>query len=355
MIANKYSIRVLSILPVFIVFYSGNEERQPATEDDGWVGSITYSYLMYDKGEREEMGVKNEWIFYRKAQMIISVKGVNKKETNTDDENKDKNMGYAYVTDKLSKWQQGTSPYIKEVKHIQVITEQEKGVGEGEVKVWVEMDQKRKTYWLKTDGPMYQVKRTSRIWSNIIEMGGGHQPEDVSERISEGIGISVPDQNIGKDPTHLSGSYVVLDAGNIKVIVTWSLRKKCPSWNNPLTQSNINTLEPRVKTAAARFIQRVNDELCIRLKVASAYRTEKEQDSLYALGRTMPGEIVTYAKGGESYHNFRKAIDVFYATETGIDLDRVLSPEIIEIARQEGFEWGGYWRKPDVPHFEMKN
>lgn len=40
--------------------------------------------------------------------MIISVKGVNKKERNTDDENKNRNMGYAYMTDKLSKWQQGT-------------------------------------------------------------------------------------------------------------------------------------------------------------------------------------------------------------------------------------------------------
>ena len=325
------------------------------TDEDGWVGSITYDYLMYDKGEREEMEVKNEWNFYRKARIIISVKGVNKKEKNTDKWNKEKNIGYAYMTDKLNKWQQETRPYIKDVKHIQVITEEEKGIGESEVNVWVEMDPAIKKYWLKTEGPMYHVDRKARIWSNIIEMGGGHQPEDISSRINDGIGIDVPDQNIGNNPNHLSGSYVVLDAGNIKVIVTWSLRKKCPPWNNKLTQTNINNLDPKVKAAATRFIQRVNDELCIRLKVAHGKRTNEEQDELYAQGRTKPGEIVTYSKGGESNHNSGKAIDVYYATDTGIDAERVLAPEIVEIARQEGFEWGGNWKKfKDYPHFEMK-
>jgi peptidoglycan L-alanyl-D-glutamate endopeptidase CwlK len=33
------------------------------------------------------------------------------------------------------------------------------------------------------------------------------------------------------------------------------------------------------------------------------HRTNEEQDRLYAIGRTTPGRIVTYKKGGDSHHN----------------------------------------------------
>lgn len=362
---KKNSIRLLSALPFLMGIFFTPKEKQVAEDEEGWVGSISYNYKMFTDGEREVMEVKTEWYFYRKAQIIISVKGVNKKERKTDAENKEKNIGQAYMTDKLYKWQQQTSPYIKEMKAIQIITEKEKGEGEGEVNVWVEIDKERKTYWLKTDGPMYHVKRKARVWSNIIEMAGGQQPEDTSSRINEGIAIDVPDQPIGTNPKVLSGSHIVMDAGNIKVVVTWNLRKKCPPWNNPMTQTSINSLKPKVKAAAARFIQRVNDELCIRLKVTAGFRTIAEQDYEYSKGRTIPGvnvtpnnplgETVTQLRGGRSNHNSGNAIDVYYATETGIDKHGILAPEIIEIARQEGFEWGGNWIDfKDYPHFEMK-
>jgi peptidoglycan L-alanyl-D-glutamate endopeptidase CwlK len=59
-------------------------------------------------------------------------------------------------------------------------------------------------------------------------------------------------------------------------------------------------------------------ELCrhreIPLLVTQSLRTWKQQDELYAKGRTSPPlgkrHIVTNAKGGQSYHNFGLAFDV---------------------------------------------
>lgn len=39
------------------------------------------------------------------------------------------------------------------------------------------------------------------------------------------------------------------------------------------------------------------------------FRTYPEQMTLWAQGRTVPGKIVTHAKGGQSAHNFGLAID----------------------------------------------
>ena len=45
------------------------------------------------------------------------------------------------------------------------------------------------------------------------------------------------------------------------------------------------------------------------LRFAYTYRSFDEQNHLYAQGRTKPGKIVTYAKGGQSYHNFGLAFE----------------------------------------------
>src|SRR5215207_9435814 len=51
-------------------------------------------------------------------------------------------------------------------------------------------------------------------------------------------------------------------------------------------------------------------------KVTSAYRSNAEQDALYAQGRTKPGSKVTNARGGQSKHNpgpdgLCRAIDIY--------------------------------------------
>ena len=45
-------------------------------------------------------------------------------------------------------------------------------------------------------------------------------------------------------------------------------------------------------------------------EVTQGLRTYAEQDALYAQGRTVPGEIVTNAAAGYSWHNFGNAVDL---------------------------------------------
>lgn len=78
------------------------------------------------------------------------------------------------------------------------------------------------------------------------------------------------------------------------------------------TLDRIELLHPKVRGEAREIYK----EICDRLKgkafcrFAYTLRTFAEQDALYAQGRTKPGSIVTYAKGGQSYHNFGLAVDI---------------------------------------------
>ena len=118
------------------------------------------------------------------------------------------------------------------------------------------------------------------------------------------------------------------------------------------SEKRINTLHPKVRSKAREFINRAEDA-GIKLRVTSGYRTYKEQNDLYAKGRTAPGGIVTRAKGGESSHNFGTAIDVV-RIENGVAIWNSGWEEIGKIGKSVGFEWGGEWVSfVDKPHFQM--
>ena len=94
-------------------------------------------------------------------------------------------------------------------------------------------------------------------------------------------------------------------------------------------------------------------ELGHPMKIASSYRTWAEQDALYAKGRTKPGSIVTNARGGESWHNYKVAVDCCFTTCEAFGDSQ---PWHIygQIAREYGFEWGGDWSTfKDRPHIQM--
>ena len=48
----------------------------------------------------------------------------------------------------------------------------------------------------------------------------------------------------------------------------------------------------------------------VRLRITHTYRSIQEQNELYAIGRTIKGNKVTNAKGGQSYHNYGLAFDI---------------------------------------------
>lgn len=102
----------------------------------------------------------------------------------------------------------------------------------------------------------------------------------------------------------------------------------------------------------------------IEVVITHDFRSIDEQDALYNQGRSLSGNIVTNAKGGESYHNYGLAIDFALRTPEGDvvwDMERDDNGngkpdwlEVVELAKELGFTWGGDWANfPDYPHLQM--
>ncbi len=90
--------------------------------------------------------------------------------------------------------------------------------------------------------------------------------------------------------------------------------------------------------------------------ITNTLRTIAEQNALYAKGRTEPGNRVTNAKGGYSFHNYGLAID-FCPMVNGICAwTRIdLFDKAGRLAKKFGFEWGGDWENfKDRPHIQMR-
>lgn len=116
------------------------------------------------------------------------------------------------------------------------------------------------------------------------------------------------------------------------------------------TENFLNMLHPHVKLMAQKLI-----EMCqgqgIKIIITQTYRSIAEQNKLYAQGRTTPGKIVTNAKGGESYHNYRLAFDFVPVVKGHADWkDLNKFKQIGLIAKSIGLEWGGDWKFKDYPH-----
>lgn len=98
--------------------------------------------------------------------------------------------------------------------------------------------------------------------------------------------------------------------------------------------------------------------------VVCGHRTNVEQDALFAQGRTIPGRIVTYKRGGQSIHNTSpsRAVDLAPYRDGGIVWhDENLFSEMagmalyIALSRGTTIEWGGHWPNfKDRPHFQVR-
>jgi len=114
----------------------------------------------------------------------------------------------------------------------------------------------------------------------------------------------------------------------------------------------IETLHPAIREDVYRFINTIEIKHNIYLRITQALRTFEEQDELYAQGRTKAGNIVTKAKGGDSFHNYGLAFDICEIKDKqalwSLDWD-IIVPE----AKKLGFEWGGDFKSiSDKPHFQ---
>jgi len=125
-----------------------------------------------------------------------------------------------------------------------------------------------------------------------------------------------------------------------------------PTWDKT-TDARITKLDARLQKPTREFINTVEEELGIQLRVIQGLRTIDEQNTLYNQGRTTPGNKVTNAKGGQSFHNYGLAVDVVII-KNGQAVWTQVPKEVVNIGTSLGFEWGGNWKSfKDYPHFQM--
>ncbi|WP_068786603.1 M15 family metallopeptidase [Paenibacillus phocaensis] len=122
------------------------------------------------------------------------------------------------------------------------------------------------------------------------------------------------------------------------------------------SESKLRGLHPIVRLATEKLIER-SFARGVPILITQGLRTIAEQDALYAQGRTKPGQIVTNARGGYSFHNFGVAIDFCLLKPDGKSVSWEVGRDwmiVVEIAKALGFAWGGDWTSfKDYPHFEM--
>ena len=99
----------------------------------------------------------------------------------------------------------------------------------------------------------------------------------------------------------------------------------------------------------------------LELVIIETLRPWERQADLYAQGRTKPGQVVTNAAPGRSYHQFGLALDVgikprgekfSWAWDRDPELMAGMR-RISELASKRGIRWGGNFKSiVDLPHFE---
>ena len=97
-------------------------------------------------------------------------------------------------------------------------------------------------------------------------------------------------------------------------------------------------------------------ELCksagLKVLVTQTLRDNEYQASLYALGRTKPGKIVTNLKI-PTFHGVGLAFDICKNVRGHEYDDLAFFKKCGQIGKQVGFSWGGDWKSfKDRPHFQ---
>lgn len=117
-----------------------------------------------------------------------------------------------------------------------------------------------------------------------------------------------------------------------------------------------------------RVVLRAIEITTVDFGVLEGVRSEARQRALYAQGRTTPGPKVTWTLRSNHFiqpgTGYGHAVDLVPFVDGGLEWDNDgrlgLWPRIAEAmksAAQElgvGLQWGGDWRTPDRPHFELK-
>lgn len=151
------------------------------------------------------------------------------------------------------------------------------------------------------------------------------------------------------------------------------IRYSFSTWFDPRTEANLFTLLPPVQLLGRSLLLLLEAEN-FNAKIISGTRSYDEQDKLYHQGRTTPGDIVTWAVGGKSNHNFGLAFDIGLFRPDGSYINKDIKPykEVGKLVKESlttpplamdlapnlsmvALEWGGDWpgKKADYPHYQL--
>jgi peptidoglycan L-alanyl-D-glutamate endopeptidase CwlK len=150
-----------------------------------------------------------------------------------------------------------------------------------------------------------------------------------------------------------------------------------------ISHDRIALLHPKIREEVGLLLDFVNTQVLTgkaKMRITSTLRTPKEQDALYALGRTVKnpdgltakrplGQTVTNARAWESNHNYALSFDfalivdnngdgiydeTSWSTVKDYDVDKLSDwMEVINLFKKHGFASGSDWKSiKDFPHIE---
>ncbi len=108
-------------------------------------------------------------------------------------------------------------------------------------------------------------------------------------------------------------------------------------------------LSPECERLAEQFLNTC-EKNGYKLKITSGYRSQEEQNRLYAQGRTAPGAIVTWTK--KSKHTTRNAFDCAFIGKDPYPKNFDWT-KIGILGEKLGLKWGGRFKQKDLVHFEL--
>ena len=121
-----------------------------------------------------------------------------------------------------------------------------------------------------------------------------------------------------------------------------------------INSRSLDDLLPPVKERVEKFLNSAK-AAGIDLLITSTYRDNASQNVLYAQGRTTPGKKVTNAKAGQSWHNYKCAVDVvpIVAGKPRWDVKEEVWQQVGALGKAAGLEWAGDWKRfKEYPHFQ---
>ncbi len=116
----------------------------------------------------------------------------------------------------------------------------------------------------------------------------------------------------------------------------------------------IDRLHPELVPLCREFVRRCR-EAGLNVHVTETFRTQAEQDAIYAQGRTKPGGIISNAPYPKSPHCWGVAFD-FCRNVRGREYDDSdgFFAKCGAVGKELGLTWGGDWKRfVDKPHLEM--